>query len=52
MSRSSLVLQYQNFETLKTLKQLRDSQIISQYDYVEILESFTNDIRRLQEVIE
>tara|TARA_R110000822_G_scaffold303614_1_gene428379 strand:+ start:63 stop:197 length:135 start_codon:yes stop_codon:yes gene_type:complete len=42
-------LNYQNFETLKILKQLRDSEIISQYDYVEILESFTNDIRRLIE---
>ena len=42
-------LDYQNFETLKILKQLRDSENISQYDYVEILESFTNDIRRLIE---
>ena len=45
-------LDYQNFETLKTLTQLRDSNIISQYDYCEIIESFSIDIRRLQEMIQ
>lgn len=42
-------LDYQNFETLKTLKELRDSKIISLYDYCEIIEAFSRDIRRLTE---